>query len=614
MLSRNIFLSKKNLTISLDMIFIALAWWIAFILRYLDEPMPSNVARCAINFLPLVFAIQSSLYYLYNLDKMVWKFISTIDIIKIIKAVTAGTLLSFIAIFFIDRLQSIPRLIFPLYIFNLLTLICLPRITNKLRLNKSLLHNISYKRVGIIGAGYAGEKLLRDINLSQPREFEPVIFIDDDNNLHSKQIHGIKILGDISKIPLLVKTYDLDLLLIAIPSASDLQMQRIVNMCKMTSCKFKTLPTLSELVAHNTLNNTLRDVSIEDILGRDPVQLDWDIIKLNLCKKTVLVTGGGGSIGSELCLQLMKTNIERLIIIDQCEYNLYMIDQKINVLYKNIEHVAILCDIANIDYLQNIITEHRPNVVFHAAAYKHVPMLEYQAKEAIRNNVFGTKNIVDLSSLHGVEKFILISTDKAVNPTNVMGATKRLAELICHDKSMNSNTKFITVRFGNVLNSAGSVVPLFKQQIENGEAITVTHPEITRYFMTIPEACQLILQSFSIGESGNIFVLDMGEPVLIKSLAEQMIKLYGKKPGQDINIVYTGLRPGEKLYEELFYTKEKLKKTPYEKLLLSEILPDDHNNINSSLPGLLDLISSSKTTNTDIVNELLTLIPEFSHK
>ncbi len=347
-------------------------------------------------------------------------------------------------------------------------------------------------------------------------------------------------------------------------------MRRAVSFCEQAGVPFKTLPNLEELINGEVSVSGLRAVAIEDILGRDPVSLDWDAIRAGLAGRRVLVTGAGGSIGSELCRQLARLQPSQLILAENSEFNLYRIDSELSRVLPDCKVSACLADVADKARMEQLFVDYKPDVVFHAAAYKHVPLLEHQVREAVRNNVRGTRTVADLAAAHGCFEFVLISTDKAVNPTSVMGTTKRLAEIYCQNLDQHSTTRFITVRFGNVLDSAGSVVPLFREQISSGGPVTVTHEEMERYFMTIPEACQLIMQASVIGQGGEIFVLNMGEPVKIRDLAEQMIRLSGKVPEQDIEIKFIGLRPGEKLYEELFHCDEALKATSHKEILLAQ--------------------------------------------
>jgi Predicted nucleoside-diphosphate sugar epimerases len=386
-------------------------------------------------------------------------------------------------------------------------------------------------------------------------------------------------------------------------------MRRIVEICESCHVPFQTLPSVKELLSGSVTKANLRNVSIMDILGRDPVRLDWQRIRSSLNDKTIVVTGGGGSIGSELCKQLARLQPRKLIIFDQCEFNLYKIDADLTRLNSQLQHLAVLGDVADPLAVGQLIDQQRPDVIFHAAAYKHVPLLESQAREAVHNNLIGTKILAEAAIAGAVERFVLISTDKAVNPTNVMGATKRAAEILCQNLNRNGVTRFMTVRFGNVLDSAGSVVPLFREQIQAGGPVTVTHPDITRYFMTIPEACQLIMQAETVGEGGEIFVLDMGEPVKIVYLAEQMIRLSGKVPGKDIKIEFVGLRPGEKLYEELFHDEEKLIETGYSKLRLARARIYDNDQWFDTISQLT--LACQSTDQQHVLQLLKNLVPEF---
>jgi FlaA1/EpsC-like NDP-sugar epimerase len=343
-------------------------------------------------------------------------------------------------------------------------------------------------------------------------------------------------------------------------------MRRVVELCEETGLPFRTVPRLEDVVAGRAQFNELKEVAIEDLLGREPVKLDWSAIRHGLTERHVLVTGGGGSIGSELCRQVARLGAASLTVVELSEYNLYRIEQELRAQYPELLFRGLIGNCGDPVTCEHAFALARPNAVFHAAAYKHVPLLQEQLREAFRNNVLATRTVAEATARHGVESFVLISTDKAVNPTSVMGACKRIAEIVCQAVAYNARTRFITVRFGNVLDSAGSVVPLFREQIRNGGPVTVTHPEISRYFMTIPEACQLILQAATMGEGGETFALDMGEPVRIRDLAEQMIRLAGKQPGRDVAIVYTGLRPGEKLFEELFHPLENYTSTAHPKI------------------------------------------------
>lgn len=552
-----------------DLAMIPLAWFGAYWLRFNLDSIPDEFIASSILFLPWVIGIQVSLFWVFGLYRGVWRFSSLPDLLRIGKAVLGGIFVIAATLFLYNRLQGVPRSVVPLYLLILFSLLSIPRLVYRFWNERSFVSRIG-RRALIVGAGSAGDLLSRDLLAHADSGYIPVIFVDDNPGKHNREIRGIRVAGNIAQIPELIERWEIETVLIAIPSASDNQMRRIVETCEACRVDFQTLPSVKELLNGTSGNAKLRSVSIEDILGRAPVKLDWPCIQAHLQNKTILVTGGGGSIGSELCKQLAKAQPRQLIVFDQCEFNLYKIDADLTRLFPELPHQAILGDVADPLSVHRLIHHHHPEIIFHAAAYKHVPLLEDQVREAIHNNLIGTKILAETAIAAGVGRFVLISTDKAVNPSNVMGATKRAAEILCQNLDNPQATRFTTVRFGNVLDSAGSVVPLFREQIKNGGPVTVTHPEITRYFMTIPEACQLIMQAESIGQGGEVYVLDMGEPVKISYLAEQMIRLSGKVPGQDIEIRYVGLRPGEKLYEELFHDQEQLLVTGYEKLRLAK--------------------------------------------
>jgi FlaA1/EpsC-like NDP-sugar epimerase len=386
-------------------------------------------------------------------------------------------------------------------------------------------------------------------------------------------------------------------------------MQRVVELCELSDVPFRSVPALHDLVTGKVRVDDLREVSIEDLLGRPAVSLDWAAIDRALSDRTILVTGAGGSIGSELCRQLAGLGPTRLILLENSEYNLYSIEMELRRTHPELDLACCLGDVTDAAYVEDCFARFRPAVVFHAAAYKHVPMLEAQVRQALRNNVLGTRGVATAADTHGCEVFVLVSTDKAVNPANVMGASKRAAEIFCQNLNARSRTHFITVRFGNVLDSAGSVIPLFRRQIAEGGPVTVTDPRIERYFMTIPEACQLIMQTLVLGRGGEIFVLDMGEPVKIKYLAEQMIRLSGKTPGEDIQIVYIGLRPGEKLFEELFHEQERLEPTDHPKVLLARYREVQWDRLNADLDAMA---KACETMDLATLGALLAgLVPEY---
>ena len=413
----------------------------------------------------------------------------------------------------------------------------------------------------IIGAGSAGEKILRETLVTPKINKEVVCFIDDDLSKKGRRIHNVPVVGGRNEILQQAEKYHVDEIYIALPSIDDKEVSEILNSCKETKCKLKKLPGIYQFLNDEITLEKLKDVEVQDLLGRDPIKVNLEEIMGYVQDKVVMVTGGGGSIGSELCRQIAKSHPKQLIIVDIYENNAYEIQQELIRKYPQLNLVVLIASVRNTERIDAIFEKYRPNIVYHAAAHKHVPLMEVSPNEAIKNNVFGTYRTAQAADKYGAEKFVLISTDKAVNPTNVMGASKRMCEMVIQMMNRQSKTNFVAVRFGNVLGSNGSVIPLFKKQIAEGGPVTVTDPNIIRYFMTIPEAVSLVLQAGAYARGGEIFVLDMGEPVKIVDLATNLIKLSGYKPGEDIEIKFTGLRPGEKMYEELLMSEEGLKKT-----------------------------------------------------
>jgi FlaA1/EpsC-like NDP-sugar epimerase len=551
-----------------DLLMAALAWWIAKTLRY-DLVNDGAYSFHALEF-PLVLLVQAAVLSWTGLYRGVWRFASLPDLWNILRATVIGALAIGLALFLYNRLTDVPRSVLLLYPVVLSILLGAPRLAYRFWKDSRLdmFPAEGAQRVLIVGADRAGEALSRDLH--RDARFNVVGFVDDKESLRGASINGRPVLGRIDQLPELTREAAVQMLLIAMPGATTTEMRRIVELCDLTGLPYRTVPKLEDVVAGRAQFNEIKEVAIEDLLGRDPVELDWTAIRETLTGRRVMVTGGGGSIGSELCRQVARLGAHSLAVVDHSEFNLYQISQELRAEYPELIFEGILADAGDAAAMRKLFSENQPQVVFHAAAYKHVPMLQGQLRQAFRNNVLVTRNIADLADQHKVECFVLISTDKAVNPTSVMGACKRIAEIWCQNLNAKSNTRYITVRFGNVLDSAGSVVPLFRQQIRNGGPVTITHPEISRYFMTIPEACQLILQAASLGHGGEIFALDMGEPVKIRDLAEQMIRLAGKRPGSDIQIVYTGLRSGEKLFEELFHPLENYSATTHAKIFLAQ--------------------------------------------
>lgn len=559
--------SKKSQVVLHDLFMSVLAWQFSWWARF-NFNFPFQDWEKSLYLIPLVIVIQVIVFRRFRLYRGIWRFASIPDLWNIFRASIFGALLITLMCFILFRLEGIPRSILILYPFFLMFFLGAPRLSYRVWKDHSFSINTlsDNKRVLIIGAGRAAEMLVREIK--REGNYSPVGFLDDNSNLKRSEMHGIRVLGNIDQVYRVCEKHEVDIILIAIPSANSEQMRTIVEKCGATNLPIKTLPGIQDMFAVTETLPELRAVSIEDLLGREKIELDWKDVQKELSNKIILVTGGGGSIGSEICAQISKLGPSKLIIFERNEFNLYKVEKSLSNSTIPIEY--ILGDLCDSDKVNNVFNDYSPEIVFHAAAYKHVPILERDAREAIRNNILGTKNVADMASKYNCNRFVLISTDKAVNPTNVLGATKRAGELYIELINKKSKTNFITVRFGNVLDSDGSVIPLFREQIKSGGPITVTHPEVTRYFMTIREASQLILQASEMGDGGEIFVLDMGEPVKINYLAEQMIQLSGLVNNKDIKIEFTGLRPGEKMYEELFYENEIREKTSHKKILLAK--------------------------------------------
>ena len=590
-----------------DATMIPVAWFAAYWLRFNLDGIPAEFWRQALSMLPVVMVVQGGLFWYFGLYRGVWRFASMPDLVRILKATLTGVAVAAAAIFILTRLQGVPRSVFVLDAILLVLLLGGPRFLCRW-LKDRRLYGQEVKNVLIVGAGQAGEMLVRDLLRDSLHAYRPVAFVDDATAKLGKDVHGIRVAGACDVIPVLASELGVQLILIALPSANSRQMQRVVELCEATGLPFRVLPHMKDLVTGQVSLKELREVKIDDLLGRESVSLDWTAITRGVQGNIILVTGGGGSIGSELCRQVARLKPAHLVIFEQSEFNLYSIELELRRTFPGLRLTALLGDIYDPVAVEQMLRTHRPAVILHAAAYKHVPMLEHQLRAAVKNNVLGTRNLAALADRYGCTTFVMISTDKAVNPANIMGMTKRVAEIYCQNLSARSSTHFITVRFGNVLGSAGSVIPLFQKQIAAGGPVTVTHSEITRYFMTIPEAAQLILQAGTMGKGGEIFVLDMGEPVKISYLAEQLIRLSGKKPGEDIEIVYTGLRPGEKLYEELFHESEKLAGTTHPKILLANSRSMDF----AQLEQVLDKLASACGTDDErqIYGLLTELVPE----
>ena len=590
-----------------DAFMVPVAWTLAFWLRFNLESFPLDFYHSSLQALIIIVPVQVAAFMAFGLYRGIWRFASLPDLIRILRAVLIGTAIAMALLFIFTRVEGIPRSVPVIYSITLIMLLSGPRLMYRW-FKDQYLYMSPRQRVLIVGAGKAGEMLARDILRSRRDAYQPIAFVEQNPRLIGRDIQGLRVLGNCDDIPDLTRNLDIDIIMLAIPSATSEQMRWIVELCEQADVPFRSVPQLQDLMSGKVHINELREISIEDLLGRKPVSLDWTAIRKELAGKTILVTGGGGSIGSELCRQLAQLNPNRLVIFDHSEYNLYQIELELYKQFPNLELQCYLGDVTDRPCVDDLFMRHQPEVVFHAAAYKHVPMLEPQIRQAMRNNVLGTRNVAEAAGRAGCGVFVLVSTDKAVNPANVMGASKRAAEIFCQNLDAYSNTRFITVRFGNVLDSAGSVIPLFRKQISEGGPVTVTDPRMQRYFMTIPEACQLIMQTVVLGSGGEIFVLDMGEPLKISYLAEQMIRLSGKIPGEDIKIEYIGLRPGEKMYEELFHKKERLGKTAHEKVLLARYRRVEWEKLNHTLDAIARACEAMNMRELQML--LLSLVPE----
>lgn len=571
-----------------------------------------------------------SLLFLLSLGaySFFWRLYGKKDFLVCAVAVTLSFLVSGVCAYFFNMFdRTLPVLYFILFYLSTLLCMLVVRVLFKnaiVRLTEAGREE-NARRTLIVGAGQAARLILADIESAKSdpnnpsHDILPVCLVDDNRAKYGTKINGVPVLGNTQDIPQICKANNISLILFAIPSCTDEERKQILELCSETQCNIKMVPYLSELYFDDTsrgkgLLKQVQDIKIEDLLGRDPISFDKESIKTFINGKVCMVTGGGGSIGSELVRQIATYNPEKIVIVDIYENNAYDIQQELILEHGDaLNLVTLIASVRDYDKMDSIFKEHKPHIVFHAAAHKHVPLMETSPEEAVKNNIFGTYNVATLAENYGVEKFVMISTDKAVNPTNVMGATKRCCEMIAQYKAQHSTkTDFVTTRFGNVLGSNGSVIPLFRRQIESGKPVTVTHPDIIRYFMTIPEAVSLVLQAGAMAQGGEIFVLDMGDPVKITTLAENLIRMYGKVPYRDVEIKFTGLRPGEKLFEELLMNEEGLKSTENKKIFIGNQIAIDEEDLLSKLD---ELKKYAEDNNSEKVVEMLSaIVPTFKHK
>lgn len=592
-----------------DLAMVWLVWQALYRLRFgiipAAVPLPLWSTEIA-----LVMVAQGLVFWQVGLYRGLWRFAGVPDLWNIFKACMLGLFAIVLVLFLYNRLDTtMPRTVLVLYPVVLVGMLGAPRLLYRAwkdsRVERA---NTATVRILILGAGRAGEALVRD--LRRFGTYEPVGFLDDAARLRGSKVQGVPVLGRVPEVAEIARETAAKLLVIAMPSADANALQRVVMACERTGLPFRMVPRLQDVLEGRSLPGELKEVAIEDLLGRKPVLPDWKAIRSWLGARSVLVTGAGGSIGSELCRQCARHGARRIALIEIDELALTQTEAALRRDFPDLEYIPILGDCGDPAVIAFALDQSEPDAVFHAAAYKQVPLLEAQLREAVRNNVLSTATVAKACRESGVGTFVLISTDKAVDPVNVLGATKRLAEMTCQSLADQRSTRFVTVRFGNVLDSAGSVVPLFREQIRGGGPVTVTDPEVTRFFMTIPEACQLILQASAIGSHEAIYTLDMGEPVPIRLLAEQMIRLAGKQPGRDIAIIYTGLRPGEKLHETLFHADERYRPTQHPKILQAEPRGVSSSTIESAIAQLRE---ASARYDREALNQLLRMaVPEFA--
>ena len=589
-----------------DSLMVLIAWFLAYSIRFDLNLIPPPFSDQAIAMLPLVTAIQVCTFIGFGLHRGAWRFTSLPDAYVIGKAIVFGTAMVTICIFLLNRLDAIPRAVLPLYGVILFVLVGTNRVLYRSYRRRNIRLDVG-RRALILGAGEAGNMLAQSLLQTSPRRYDVIGFLDDDPDKIGTDIQAIRVLGNLSDLQVLSKRLSIELIMIAIPSATSDQMRHIITLCNQSNIACRTLPGVHVLDG-KVRQGDLRKLETNDLLSRESVSLQIEPVAQAVVGKCVLITGGAGSIGSELCRQVSRLNPSRLVILDQDEFSLYGIELEINREFPDIDLYPRLGDVCDEPAVRDVFVSYLPDLVFHAAAYKHVPMLEKQIRETIRNNVLGTEIVSRITKEHSCDAFVLISTDKAVNPSSTMGASKRVAEILVQARNLVSKTSFITVRFGNVLGSAGSVLPLFEKQIREGGPVTVTDRRVTRFFMTPSEACQLILQAIVLQE-GDIYVLDMGEPVKIDDLARQVIRMSGFIPDTDIEIEYTGLRPGEKLYEELFHDEEVLGETAHKKIFLAESRLVDIDTINEKIE---ELTAACLNSDDEWIRQVVTqLVPEY---
>ena len=600
--------------IAIDAGLVAAAWWLAFWLRF-DQGIPVYYDRLFDKTIYIAIPIQVGIFILFGLYSHWWRYFSIRDLWAVMRGVAVASLVAGLAVYLINPVPGfrIPRSVFVLDLLVLLGLLMGARLLARTIFERPGPRRLVArgKEALVVGAGDAGQLIVKEMLRTPSLGYTPIGLVDDDPRKKNLRLHGIRVIGSTSELSTLLAETKPDEAIIAIPSAAGETRQQIVTACRDAGVPVKTLPSVHELIAGEIhLARQLREVQVEDLLGREPVQLDLETVASYLSGKTVLVTGAGGSIGSELCRQIAAVGPERLLLVEHAENALFEIERELVQERYFRAVVPVLADVKNRAKMRQVFERYRPTVVFHAAAYKHVPLMEANPLESVRNNVLGTRVIADVTAEFEGQTFVLVSTDKAVNPKNVLGQTKLLCEWIVHDAALrgSSATRFLAVRFGNVLASSGSVIPLFRRQIARGGPVTITHAEMSRYFMTIPEASQLIIQAGALGESGDVVVLDMGEPVKILDLAHNMIRLSGKEPGRDIAVDFIGVRPGEKIHEELWAQGEEAESTSHPKIFRASALNVDPVWLEEELSELAHLVDAGDTL--ELVARLAAIVRE----
>ena len=592
--------------VAIDIGLIALSGYLAFLIRF--EGAAGEYHTHYTSTIAIVIAYRLFFFHWFGLYKGLWRYATIKDLLSIVKAVSVSSVAVVFTLYFLLH-HGYPRSIFVLDWLITLFLIGGFRFVIRILREFKYRHSHEGRRVLIVGAGDAGEKTVREMLTNNLLGYNPVGFIDDDPSKQNLTLHGVRVLGGREDIPKCLQRHAVDEVLIAIPSASSREVRGIMDHCRESSVTVKILPKLSELFNGTVSVNRIRAVDLRDLLGRDEVKLFDDEIRGEISGRRILISGAGGSIGAELARQLAPFEPRELIFLGQGENSIYSITKEFEVSWPTLPVEPVIADIRDRDKLKKVFQQYKPEMVFHAAAFKHVPLMEFNGDQAVENNIFGSRNLMELSSEMKVREFVFISTDKAVNPTSIMGASKRVAELMMQDIARRDGTKFVAVRFGNVLGSRGSVIPLFKKQISEGGPVTVTHPQVTRYFMTTSEASQLVIQAAGIGKSGEIMVLDMGEPVKIDNLARDLIVLSGFRPDIDVKIEYVGLRAGEKLFEELLTQQEGLTATKHRKIFVATPDAIDSRDFNRKLDRLARGLL--KMADPELVDVLRDLVPTY---